>query len=101
MKKQTIESLNLIGSSILVLEKAKDRLEFEALAIYLLRNCGNEFDNLGKGEWNPPTPCKTGLTPVPEPPAPTCVIGHHVPTPTPAPTPAPGGGTGGGSGGGN
>ncbi len=90
MKKDfIIKSLNLAGASVLVLEKAKDRLEFEALAVYLLGHVTENPNGLDKSCWpNFPSPCKQLI---PEPGQPECVKWYNPPCDhtSPQPTPQP------------
>ncbi len=95
-KEYIIKSLNLKCDVALTLEKAKDRVEFEALSVYLMtRAVDTAYDQArGCNSWviPKPDPCSGRI---PEPPPPTCVKWYpppcdHHPTPIP-PTPPPDG----------
>lgn len=101
IKEYTIKSLNFSGISVLKLEKEKDRVEYEAVAIQLIAE--DMFDkscNMQETCYpNAPQPC-SGKVPEPPPPPPC----PHTPPPppcphTPPPPPPPGGQPGGGGGG--
>lgn len=85
-KEYLIRSLNFSGVSVLTLEKKKDRVEYEAVAIQLLVE--DTFDrgcNMQKTCFpNAPEPCGGKI---PEPPKPPPC--PHTPNPDPNPKPDP------------
>ncbi|MEI7482641.1 MAG: hypothetical protein WCK75_09875 [Elusimicrobiota bacterium] len=94
-KEYVIKSLNMIGEAVLTLEKAKDRIEFEALPMIAL-GCNNVYcpkETCGASVIVVPPGCQGKI---PEVPPPTCASGYHPqPTPPTPPSPVPGGGDGG------
>lgn len=85
MNKDLIRSLNLTGTSVLILEKGKDRVEYEVLTLQLI-----EEDVLDKG-------CNMGKTCFPALPEPcSSKVPEPPPPPPPPPPPLPPGGTDGG-----
>ncbi len=94
-KEYIIKSLNMECDVALTLEKAKDRVEFEALSVYLMTRAFDTAYNQDRAcsSWviPKPDPCSGQI---PEPNPPICVKWYnppcdHHPTPTPNPTPNP------------
>jgi len=90
-KEYLIKSLNFSGVSVLTLEKEKDRVEYEAVAIQMISL--DMFDkgcNMEKSCFpNAPEPCSSKI-PIPDtPPCPNTPTPNPKPDPTPVPKPDP------------